>query len=178
MALLIAATACGASIQAVYEGDVRFEHCMALDSRPDAKPTLRRACWEEWVKFYTFGQTRDRVDFAKLRQKQLSASSDFDEGTWSPTSPGPRVAAAVPEPTSVLEPPPSTLASDGGSGEPPPNDAGADAEGGAPVDPPPGSACGGECDDAWSNCQIECKKVDACERGCDAKHKRCMRKCF
>jgi hypothetical protein len=151
---------------------------MALDSRPDAKPTLRRACWEEWVKFYTFGQTRDRVDFAKLRQAQLSASSDFDEGTWSPTSPGPRTTPAVPEPTSVLAPPPSTLASDGGSGEPTDLDAGADAEGGGWVEPPPGSMCARECDDAWTTCQMDCKKVAACETGCDAKHKRCMRKCF
>lgn len=178
IALLTAVTACGASIQAVYEGDVRFEHCMALDSRPDAKPTLRRACWEEWVKFYTFGQTRDRVDFAKLRQKQLSASSDFDEGTWSPTSPGPRAAPAVPEPTSVLAPPPSTLATDGGLGEPADLDAGADAQRGAPIAPPPGSACARDCDDAWSTCQIDCKKAAACEKGCDAKYKRCMRKCF
>src|SRR5262245_38890899 len=28
------AVSCGASIQAMYESDVRFEHCMALDSRP------------------------------------------------------------------------------------------------------------------------------------------------
>jgi hypothetical protein len=176
--LLLAVTACGASIQAVYEGDVRFEHCMALDSRPDAKPTLRRACWEEWVKFYTFGQTRDRVDFAKLRQKQLSASSDFDEGTWGASATPTRAPPAVPEPTSVLAPPPSMMASDGGTGEPTDLDAGADAEGGGPEEPPPGSACARECDDAWSSCQMECKKVDACERGCDQKHKRCMRKCF
>ena len=30
-------TCCGASIQAVYEGDVRFEHCMSLDARPDVE---------------------------------------------------------------------------------------------------------------------------------------------
>src|SRR5438477_4594190 len=96
------ATACGASIQAVYEGDVRFEHCMALDSRPDVKPTLRRACWEEWEKFYTFGQTRDRVDYAELRKQQLSIVSDFDEGDWA--SARSKTASAVPEPTSALAP--------------------------------------------------------------------------
>src|SRR3954466_10275807 len=77
------AISCGASIQAIYEGDVRFEHCMALDSRPDVKPTLRRACWDEWKKFYTFGQTRDRVDYAAVRTAQLSIVSDFDEGDWA-----------------------------------------------------------------------------------------------
>jgi hypothetical protein len=176
-ALLTAATACGASIQAVYEGDVRFEHCMALDSRPDAKPTLRRACWEEWVTFYTFGQTLDRVDYAKLRQKQLSASSDFDEGTWGATAPEPR-AAAAPEPTSVFAPPPLTLSTDAGTGDPADLDAGADAEGGSPAEPPPGSACMRDCADAWSTCQLDCNKAAPCVRACDAKYKACMRKCL
>src|SRR5690349_10634748 len=61
----LALPACGASIQALYEGDVRFERCMALDERADVKPTLRRACWDEWLEFYTFGQTRDRIDHAR-----------------------------------------------------------------------------------------------------------------
>src|SRR5262249_57853204 len=74
--------ACGASIQAVYEGDVRFEHCMALDARPDVKPTLRRVCWKEWLKFYTFGQTRDRLEYARVRGKQPGTTSDLEEGDW------------------------------------------------------------------------------------------------
>src|SRR3954466_14812757 len=78
------AVSCGASIQAVYEGDVRFEHCMALDARPDVKPTIRGNCWEEWVKFYTFGQTRDRVDYALMREKQLGSASNFDEAEVAP----------------------------------------------------------------------------------------------
>lgn len=73
-------TACGASIHAVYEGDVRFEHCMALDSRPDVRPTIRGACWSEWLDFYTFGQTRDRVEYAEVRGRQLRGTSDFDDG--------------------------------------------------------------------------------------------------
>jgi hypothetical protein len=176
IALLTAVTACGASIQAVYEGDVRFEHCMALDSRPDAKATLQSACWAEWVKFYTFGQTRDRVEYAKLRQKQLSTSSDFDEGEYAAQNA--RAASAVPEPTSVLEPPPMTLASDGG-GAPPPEvaDAGADAGADAAAPPPPGAACSSECDESWTFCRKECKSA-ACEKSCAATHKRCMRKCF
>src|SRR4051812_50125534 len=102
------ALSCGASIQAVYEGDVRFEHCMALDARPDVKPTIRRGCWEEWVRFYTFGQTRDRIDYARLREKQLSAASDFDEADVAAVV----RAAAVPDPTSALAPPPMMLATD------------------------------------------------------------------
>jgi hypothetical protein len=173
IALLTAATACGASIQALYEGDVRFEHCMALDSRADAKPTLRRACWEEWVQFYTFGQTRDRVEYARLRKKQLSNSSDFDEGEWA-IAPQP-TAPAVPDPTSVLAPPPLTLASDGG---PPELDAGNDAGADAGEDAaPPGARCSVECEQSWTLCRQECT-TPACEKRCATRYKGCMRKCF
>jgi hypothetical protein len=172
IALAGAATACGASINALYEGDVRFEHCMALDSRPDVKPTLRRACWEEWNKFYTFGQTRDRVEYASLRQKQLSKASDFDEGDWSPSNRG---LSAVPEPTSVLAPPPMMmLAADAG---PPPDAAAAVPPPPAVEGPPPASDCTGECEESWTFCRQECKSP-ACEKGCVGKYKRCMRRCF
>jgi hypothetical protein len=168
---------CGASIRAVYEGDVRFEHCMALDSYPDVKPTLRRACWEEWLRFYTFGQTRDRIDYARQRQEQLVASSDFDESEGQPQKPsGP--SAAVPEPTSVLAPPPMMLlVTDGGASD------GATA-GGATTDgadvaarPPPGADCTSDCEQSWNFCRKECK-TGPCEKACTTKYKRCMKRCF
>ena len=81
---LLTTGGCGASLNAVYEGDVRFEHCMALDSMADVKPTIRRACWEEWSTYYTFGQTRDRVEYAAIRQRQLVRASNFDEEEWTP----------------------------------------------------------------------------------------------
>ena len=74
---------CGASLQAVYEGDVRFEHCMALDAQPEVKPTIRRTCWEEWRKFYTFGQTRDRTEYAgyfRAQAKGQSADPELGHG--------------------------------------------------------------------------------------------------
>ncbi|HHH28185.1 MAG TPA: hypothetical protein ENK57_07550, partial [Polyangiaceae bacterium] len=57
----LASVGCGHSIQAVYEADVRFEHCMAMDAQPNVKPRIRKQCWKEWLAFYTYGQTRDRV---------------------------------------------------------------------------------------------------------------------
>lgn len=175
-ALLGTASACGASIQAVYEGDVRFEHCMALDSRQDVKPTLRNACWEEWIKFYTFGQTLDRVEYAKRRQKQLASSSDFDEGSTEEEA---RAKSAVPDPTSVLAPPPMKLTTDGGPPTPDASveDAGdvGDPDGGIPL--PPGANCVDECDEGWIACRKECA-IAACNRACDTKHRRCMQKCF
>ena len=76
----VGVAACGASIQALYEGDVRFEHCMALDGQPDVKSHIRRACWREWISFYTYGQTRDRVRHAQKRIRQLSGVSEFLTG--------------------------------------------------------------------------------------------------
>ena len=173
--LLPLLAACGASIQAIYEGDVRFEHCMALDSRPDGKPTIRRACWQEWVKFYTFGQTRDRVEYARLREKQLSGASDFDEGQWVSGDDG-KTASAVPDPTNALAPPPMMLTVDGGG-------APAESDAAPPLPPldkdkaPPNSDCTGECEESWNFCRQECK-APACEKGCLGKYKRCMRLCF
>jgi len=165
---------CGASIQAVYEGDVRFEHCMALDSRPEVKPTIRRACWDEWLRFYTFGQNRDRVDYARVRINQLHNASDFDEGDWSPAK---RTAAAAPEPTSALAPPPMTLTNADAGAPKPAGDAGAasasdnDEEKGSPKSP-----CASECESAWNLCRRDCK-TPGCEKACTATLKRCMRKC-
>ncbi|WP_438015847.1 hypothetical protein WMF18_34010 [Sorangium sp. So ce315] len=171
----VTATACGASINAVYEGDVRFEHCMALDSMPEIKPTLRRACWDEWLQFYTFGQTRDRVEYATLRERQLSRASDFDEGEWTPPS---SRAPAVPEPTSALAPPPMLLNADA----PTPAeavDAGApDATlDGAADAAPPGAECSAACQTGWGECRRDCKS-GGCEKGCSDKYRRCMRRCF
>jgi hypothetical protein len=167
-------SACGAGINALYEGDVRFEHCMALDSQKEVKPTIRRACWEEWTKFYTFGQTRDRVDYAKMRVKQLSGASDFDEGEWVPTEPRP--PSAAPEPTSAIAPPPMLLATDGGSSDA--GTAAADAPSDAPGNhAPPGSECSNRCETKWIECRATCDAA-TCERACTGTYKRCMRKCF
>ena len=81
LVLTLVLAGCGANVQAVYEGDVRFEHCMALDSTADIKPRISRRCWVEWLAFYTYGQTRDRVAHAELRIRQLSGVSDFGAPT-------------------------------------------------------------------------------------------------
>ena len=179
-ALALVATglaACGASIQAVYEGDVRFEHCMALDSRPDVKPTLRRACWQEWVRFYTFGQTRDRVEYAKNREKQLSGASDFDEQSFAESA-----SLAVPDPTSALAPPPMMLTPDGGTtdaaaGAPATTDAAAPPPPVAEDAAPPAAECTAACETTWQSCRGACK-TPGCDKECTGKYKRCMRRCF
>jgi hypothetical protein len=161
------ALACGASINAVYESDVRFEHCMALDQRADEKSTIQRSCWDEWVKYYTFGQTRDRVDYARRRQHELSGASDFSE-TFTPAALAQR---AVPEPTTVFAPPPMML--DSGKGPDPSASASAKPE----VITPPAEACATPCRDAWSSCKKGCSGA-TCEKSCEKTYKRCMKKCY
>ena len=166
---LVATTACGASIQAVYEGDARFEHCMALDARADMRPTIRSACWNEWLEFYTFGQTRDRVEYAERRQRQLHASSDFDEGDAPAAAP---IARATPDPTSVLAPPPRIVAPDAG----PPALVSVSVS--PPPEPPlPGADCTHTCEDGHAACRKDCT-VPACDKACEGRYRRCMRRCF
>lgn len=165
---MLGTTSCGASINAVYEADVRFERCMALDSRPDVKPTLRRECWDGWVQYYTFGQTRDRVDYAKRRRRQLSTASDFEEADWAPVEPP---SQGVPEPTDVMAPPPAMMIQDAG-GEPV-----ADAEGTKDAAPTRGESCTAVCEAQSTQCLGACT-TGSCEKACSAKYKRCTRACF
>lgn len=170
VALLAAAStlSCGASIRAIYESDVRFEHCMALDARADVKPTLRLACWDEWMRFYTFGQTRDRIDYAHLREKQLSGASDFDEADMMTAKPS-GTSAAAPDPTSAIAPPPSMVAAlDGGAPDAAPSEA--DERSAAQV------RCASDCQHALDTCRQGCK-TPICEKDCGLRSKRCDARC-
>ncbi|MEZ4295126.1 MAG: hypothetical protein R3B70_09115 [Polyangiaceae bacterium] len=163
--LVVGAGACGASINVLYESDVRFEHCMALDEQASEMPSARKECWDEWAEYYTFGQTRDRVDYARLRRKQLAGGDQSPEPAAS-TAEAQRV---VPEPTTVLAPPPMMIV-----------DAGADtgAVDAAPPPPePPAAACANQCRDAWVPCKEACSTA-ACEKKCVTTYKRCMRRCY
>lgn len=164
--------ACGASINAVYEGDVRFEHCMALDEQTDAKAAAQKGCWEEWVKYYTFGQTRDRVSYARQRQKQLSGESGLGDGAPAPQSLAQRV---VPEPTTVLAPPPQLILAD--AGRPAELDAAAPASSTPDASELPAAACAAQCGETWASCKKVCSNA-ACEKTCATAYKRCMKKCF
>jgi hypothetical protein len=173
---LFGLSACGASIHALYEGDVRFEHCMSLDDTGEVKPKIRTACWDEWLKFYTFGQTRDRIEYAKLRMRQLRNGVDDRRPDLLANQSHP--TEAVPEPTSALAPPPMMLVVDAGPAAPvkPPDDS----------SKPPRSECSTRCDDDWSKCKKECVTpicnqhscISKCEKSCQDEHAICMRSCF
>ncbi|MCC6521346.1 MAG: hypothetical protein IT373_01670 [Polyangiaceae bacterium] len=90
---------CGTNLQAAYEGDVRFEHCIALDARAEVRSEIRRACWNEWVAFYTYGQTRDRLVHAYRRMRELGggpASSETELADLSTDAPEPSADTSGP----------------------------------------------------------------------------------
>jgi hypothetical protein len=58
---------CGPSFEVLAEGDLRFVHCDRLDLDPKIAPSHRLHCWREWRRMYTYGQTRDRVEYAARR---------------------------------------------------------------------------------------------------------------
>lgn len=111
--LALAAAACGPSFQAIYEGNVRFEHCYALEENPQLPLPEKATCWRDWNEHYTFGQTRDRVQYAISRYVALShmSSAPTDEAMMM-AAPGetPRTTTIfAPSPSNAFAPPPKVL---------------------------------------------------------------------
>jgi len=163
---IIANGGCGASVSSIYEGDVRFEHCMALDARPAVNGPQRRQCWIEWVRYYTYGQTQDRVEYAVAH---ASGTERVEKESESPV-------LAAPEPTSAFAPPPMMIqpASDAGTPAPPPSTStsGPPTGAGAPIDP----SCQADCAEARADCRTSCQG-GSCEKSCSGKHNRCLERC-
>jgi hypothetical protein len=179
------ALACGPSYQALYEGDARFEHCYALEETTAAMQA-RGDCWRDWILHYTYGQTRDRVDYASTRYRALTRApeSPTDEAMME-AAPGEGRAQSIaaPAPTSAYAPPPKTLAEvdGGGAGELPGYASGSTPapepvhEATPPPSAPPGGDCSTQCQLAWNRCKDKC--VGACD-DCAKGYKKCMRACF
>jgi hypothetical protein len=173
----VCGVACGPSFQAMYDADARFEHCYALDESASVSLSDKGRCWQEWNKHYTFGQTRDRIEYAAARHRALSKVPEVpsDEAMMA-AAPGegevPRNAA--PAPTSAYAPPPPTLAAafDAGVQRTLPNM----VLSAAPVRGLPAAECGGLCSETYKSCGSHCAGTvcSACERD----YRRCMRDCF
>jgi hypothetical protein len=184
----LASSGCGPSFQVVYEGDARFEHCYALDDTPTAPMQAKTDCWTQWMKRYTYGQTRNRVDYAAMRAKALQAahSAPTDEAMMGAAPGGgtPRVVGAdEPVTTNPFATPPKTMSE---------GDAGTDAHTPAPIvrlvpvapfnpaapagPPTPDQACTNTCRGTWDTCRAACKKVTC--RSCDRSYGACMKRCF
>ncbi len=176
---LAAVHGCGPSVSSIYEGNIRFEHCYRLDLDPNIASTHRTACWREWTRGYTYGQTRDRLEYARRRIAALEAgdtsrpvldlSADPDAGQAA-TSP-----AEAPAPTSLHKPPPPTLKT--AAPPPPPPVTRSDAGPSAPEE-----LCTRECRANWRGCATECgadagPPSTACAN-CQKDYKSCMQRCF
>ena len=74
-ALAAAVGGCGPSVQSIREGNIRFEHCYRLDLDQNIARTHRLTCWRQWVDSYAYGQTRDKIEYARRRARYLAAGS-------------------------------------------------------------------------------------------------------
>lgn len=152
---LIALPACGASYQAVYDGDVHFERCYRLDAESNRTRDERLSCWSEWNQRYTRGQTADRVDYASSRTRVLSAGDVKPVGpSMLPPPPPASAAAASSAPSGVAV---STLADD-------PNLS-------------TRQLCFRDCGDQFSRCASRCDKT-ACVKKCGDVAKLCVSECL
>lgn len=179
--LLALAAACGPSVQSIHEGSVRFEHCYRLDLDADIAVGHREACWKEWLASYTYGQTRDRIDYARRRVRAFAGGDtsrpEFTVG--GERRPEERqFYLVVPAPTSLHAPPaPIATRLHGADAGPEIADAGAEAS--AP--PAPGEECTSACRTSYRSCHGACAGdagSEAACKSCEPDFKRCMRRCF
>jgi hypothetical protein len=181
--LVAAALGCGPSVQSIYEGNVRFEHCYRLDLELDVATSHRQACWSTWLERYTYGQSRDRLEYARRRVRAFAAG-DVDRPALNigSTDVGPesrQFYLVVPAPTSVHAPPPPIATRVNLPGDAPA------APDGSPsakstAKPTPGEDCAAACRGAFSSCSEACEgdaKSTAC-KSCDPDYKKCMQRCF
>jgi hypothetical protein len=183
LAAFAAAGACGPSVQSIYEGNVRFEHCYRLDLEVDTAPTHRRACWSEWLSMYTYGQPRDRIEYARRRLHSFAngdtARPTLDVGDDKQAE-ARQFYLVVPAPTSVHAPPPPIATrwyGDAGTAPAPPTTEQVAAPVSAPQD-----KCNDACREKLGNCQHDCTpdggKPDPACKICESDYKTCMKRCF
>ncbi|HEY8038733.1 MAG TPA: hypothetical protein VIF15_03035 [Polyangiaceae bacterium] len=177
-----AALACGPSFQAVYECDVRFEHCYALDQGP-AAAEAKKECWRDWLHGYTFGQSSDRIEYAGTRFSELSLDPTLPVEEAHDNRPRRAHAVVSPMPTSAFAPPPNVMEhADAGttaavttSAEPQPHATPAPSS--VPIAAhPPGEECAASCQRRWNACRTGCAE-GACD-ACDRSYRTCVPACF
>jgi hypothetical protein len=193
----VGSLACGPSFQVVYEGDARFEHCYALDETATVSMQEKTDCWTQWSRRYTYGQTRNRVDYAATRAKALREvpSLPTDEAVMS-AAPGGGATRPLgqdePVTTNAFATPPKTM-SDGDAGlETSPENGSVNTMVSTTVRPavavvpavaapvPPAAACAGSCLNTFTSCQGASTgtSLPPARRTCDASYTGCMKKCF
>lgn len=182
--LLLSLAACGPSVSAVYESNIRFEHCYRLDLDTKVAPGHRAACWKEWSQRYTYGQTRDRLEHARQRIAALDSGDASRPELRLSSADGGVGSIEAPAPTNLHAPPPPLVATasrgplDAGVAD---ASLGVDSRDAGPPDPP-GSKCVAECRQSWRDCGRDCdpdagKKRGSC-KACDADYGRCVQRCY
>lgn len=168
---------CGPSVQSIYEGNVRFEHCYRLDLDLDIAATHRETCWKQWLKSYTYGQPRDRIEYARRRVRAFASGDPgrplLNLGEHRPETR--QFYLVVPAPTSIHAPPPP-IATQVQPSAPPA------ASADLPDASAPAAGCASECERAWRSCQAACgpdggASEPAC-RSCEPDYKNCMKRCY
>lgn len=167
LVLAPALCACGASVSQKYESDVRFERCLALDWNGSVEPSIRRRCWDEWVRFFAVGQNRDRIEYAKVQIADIDGRAEGAEAA--------KRAETLPEPKSAFEPVPMMANPKASASAAPAASSAAPA---APSAPQNGqrSPCERKCDQNLEGCLSGCK-VPVCEQFCAQKHGTCSKSC-
>lgn len=182
-ALALLSTACGASYQSVYENEVHFEHCYAVDVSPNMPHGTKLQCWTDWTQRFSQGQPRDRVEYALARQRALISGSDDPAPRMTiggQASPGPPPVAAspvaAPLPRTPYEGPPATMALA----------AQAATLSAAPPSPPPPKPdrnlsptqlCTRDCGEAFTSCATACRQ-NPCYNRCGDLAKKCIAECL
>lgn len=152
----LALIACGPSLKAAVESDMRFEHCYRIDDDPSTPVANKRQCWSEWTTRYTRGQARERVHYAKARIRVLDgALASGPPPTATPTTP-----VACPPPATPYAPPPAVVPKT------------------AEAVTPPMQACNDACSAAWKTCASPCTALSSCVLACDDKFRVCMKSCL
>lgn len=151
----LALIACGPSLKAAVESDMRFEHCYRIDDDPSTSVMAKRGCWSEWSARYTRGQARERLNYAHSRIKVLDGAL----ATAPPPNASPSAAVACPPPSTPYAPPPAVVPK------------GEAVTGTA-------SACSDTCTTAWRTCSTPCSAAAACVLACDDKFRLCVKACL
>jgi hypothetical protein len=167
----LATLTCGPSFQAVYESDVQFEHCYGLDMST-VSADVKRSCWQAWFAGYTYGQSRDRVDYASARLTEPSTGA-IAMGAVAPATSAP--PAGSPLPKDAFVPPPNV--SDGQGDASAVGDAGAtNRSAHVLATRAPGADCADVCSQRWSTCYGSCR--DGTCTACDRAYRSCMLLCY
>ncbi len=164
---------CGPSFQAVYECDVRFEHCYALDQKA-APIEAKKQCWREWLHGYTYGQSGDRIEYAAARFSALSLDPTLPSVEAQNAKP-PR-GSASPVPTSAFAPPPTLAERPASNAQPPDGGRASSTREAVAVVRAPGSDCAEGCAASWKACHEGCGSAGCDE--CDRTYRACVPACF